>query len=227
MNWIWFLLMGFSLVFGAINGRMGEVTDAAIAGAELAVELAIGLIGVMALWLGIMKIAEATGLVRGLARLLKPILTRLFPDVPGDDPAMGAITMNLAANMFGLGNAATPLGLKAMQELQRVNPHKECASDAMCTFLAINTSSVQLFPVMAVALMAEAESAEPRLWRSPRRALYGGSPFSRSRTQRSRERRRCRHELPDPDAAIDFGLGDPGVVGHDSVGGLGSAGACV
>ena len=161
MNWIWFLLMGFSLVFGAINGRMGEVTDAAIAGAELAVELAIGLIGVMALWLGIMKIAEATGLVRGLARRLKPIRTRLFPDVPGDDPAMGAITMNLAANMFGLGNAATPLGLKAMQELQRVNPHKECASDAMCTFLAINTSSVQLFPVMAVALMAEAESAEP------------------------------------------------------------------
>lgn len=161
MNWIWFGLMAISLIFGALNGRMKEVTDAAIGGAELAVELAIGLIGVMALWLGIMKIAEKAGLVKGLARLLKPILTRLFPDVPGDHPAMGAMTMNLAANMFGLGNAATPLGLKAMQELQEVNPHKDIASDAMCTFLAINTSSVQLFPVMAVALLADAKSTEP------------------------------------------------------------------
>ena len=161
MNWIWFGLMAVGLLFGAINGRMQEVTDAAVAGAEKAVELAIGLVGIMALWLGVMRIAERAGVVTLLARLLRPLLRRVFDDVPPGDPAMGAMVMNIAANMLGLGNAATPLGLKAMQELQRLNPRREWASDAMCTFLAINTSSVQLIPVSAIALLASAGSREP------------------------------------------------------------------
>jgi len=161
MNWIWFGLMAVALLFGAANGQMQQVTEGAVAGAKLAVELAIGLVGIMALWLGVMRIAERAGFVTFLARLLRPLLRRLFDDVPPDHPAMGAMVMNIAANMLGLGNAATPLGLKAMQELQQLNPRRDWASDAMCTFLAINTSSVQLIPVSAIALMVHAGSREP------------------------------------------------------------------
>jgi len=129
--------------------------------AKIAVELAIGLIGIMSLWLGIMKIAEQAGLVAKLAGLLKPVTTRLFPDVPPDHPAMGAMIMNISANMLGLANAATPLGLKAMEELNKLNKKLGTATDAMCTFLVINTSNVQLIPATVIALRAAAGSTNP------------------------------------------------------------------
>ncbi len=146
--------MAVGVIAGAITGRIDEVTEAAISMAKTAVEISIGLIGIMALWLGVMKIAEESGLIRAIARLLRPITIRLFPDVPPDHPAIGSIVLNMAANILGLGNAATPLGLKAMEELQELNPRKDTATNAMCTFLAINTSSVQLIlPATVVALM--------------------------------------------------------------------------
>jgi len=154
LNYIWFGMMAISVVVGIFNGRIDAVTEAAINMSKLAVEISIGLIGIMALWLGIMKIAEASGLIRIIARGLKPITIRLFPDVPADHPAIGSIVLNMAANMLGLGNAATPMGLKAMEELQELNPKKDTASNAMVMFLAINTSSVQLIiPATVVALM--------------------------------------------------------------------------
>jgi spore maturation protein A len=129
--------------------------------AKVAVELAIGLIGIMALWLGLMKIAEEAGLIGHLAAALKRVTTRLFPEVPADHPAMGAMIMNISANMLGLGNAATPFGLKAMEELNKLNKRPGTATDAMCTFLVINTSNVQLIPATVIAVRAVAGSANP------------------------------------------------------------------
>ena len=159
LNYIWFGMMAISVVAGIFTGRIDAVTDAAISMSKVAVEISIGLIGIMALWLGIMKIAEASGLIRIIARGLKPITVRLFPDVPADHPAIGSIVLNMSANMLGLGNAATPLGLKAMEELQELNPRKDTATNAMVMFLAINTSSVQIIvPATVVALMGVAAS---------------------------------------------------------------------
>jgi spore maturation protein A len=159
LNYIWFGMMAIGVVAGIINGRIDAVTEAAINMSKVAVEISIGLIGIMALWLGIMKIAEASGLIRIIARGLRPITIRLFPDVPADHPAIGSIVLNMSANMLGLGNAATPLGLKAMEELQELNPKKDTATNAMVMFLAINTSSVQLIiPATVVALMGMAAS---------------------------------------------------------------------
>ena len=145
------------MVVGTITGRIDEVTEAAITMSKTSVEIAFGLIGIMALWLGTMKIAEDSGLIKIIARWLKPITIRIFPEIPSDHPAIGSIVLNMAANMLGLGNAATPLGLKAMKELQELNEHKDTATDAMCTFLAINTSSVQIIlPATVVGLMGAA-----------------------------------------------------------------------
>jgi len=135
--------------------------DGFIKYAKTAVELAIGLIGIMALWLGVMKIAEASGLVAKIALFVRPVTTRLFPDVPPDHPAMGAMIMNISANMLGLANAATPLGLKAMEELNKLSKKAGTATDAMCTFLVINTSSVQLIPATVIALRSAAGSSNP------------------------------------------------------------------
>ena len=157
LNYIWFGLIFISVVIGTITGKIDQVTDAAITMSKTSVEIAIGLIGIMALWLGTMKIAEDSGLIQIIAKSLRPITIRLFPDVPSDHPAIGSIVLNMAANMLGLGNAATPLGLKAMKELQELNKHKDTATDAMCTFLAINTSSVQIIlPATVVGLMGAA-----------------------------------------------------------------------
>ena len=159
LNYIWFGMMFIGVVAGIFTGRIDEVTAAAIDMSKVAVQISIGLIGIMALWLGIMKIAEKSGLIQIIARGLKPITVRLFPDVPADHPAMGSIILNMSANMLGLGNAATPLGLKAMEELQELNPKKDTATNAMVMFLAINTSSVQLIvPATVVALMGVAAS---------------------------------------------------------------------
>ena len=159
LNYIWFFIFFISVIVGTINGRIDAVTESAIQMSKTAVEIAIGLIGIMALWLGTMKIAEKSGLIGLIAGVLKPITIRLFPDIPQDHPAIGSIVLNMAANMLGLGNAATPLGLKAMEELQELNQDKDTASNAMCTFLAINTSSIQLIlPATVVGLMGAASN---------------------------------------------------------------------
>ncbi len=159
LNYIWFGMMAIGVIAGIFNGRIEAVTQAAIDMAKTSVTIAIGLIGIMALWLGIMKIAEESGLIKIIARGLRPITIRLFPDVPEDHPAIGSIVLNMSANMLGLGNAATPLGLKAMQELQELNEQKDTATNSMVMFLAINTSSVQLIlPATVVALMGAAAS---------------------------------------------------------------------
>lgn len=161
INIIWAVLLLTGFIVGAINGNIQEVTDAAIANAETGVSIALGLIGIMTLWLGIMKVAEEAGIVQGLAKLISPVTRRLFPDVPEDHPAMGAIVMNVAANMLGLGNAATPLGLKAMGEMQKLNETKDTATDAMVMFLAINTSSVTLIPASTIAILSAAGGTNP------------------------------------------------------------------
>ena len=176
LNYIWLALLVIGILVAAGKDitqpldpttqtqypNLTRVTNDGIVGsAKKAVELAIGLIGIMALWLGVMKIAEQSGLIAQLAKLLKPLTTRLFPDVPADHPAMGAMIMNISANMLGLSNAATPLGLKAMEELNKLNKKVGTATDAMCTFLVINTSNVQLIPATVIAIRASAGSANP------------------------------------------------------------------
>jgi spore maturation protein SpmA len=161
LNYIWLALVLLAVTIGGANGHLKEVTDGAFEGARTAVTIALGLIGIMALWLGVMRLAERAGLVQRLALLLRPIMSRLFPDVPNDHPAMGAMLMNMAANMLGLGNAATPLGLRAMRDLESLNPHPGTATNAMCTFLAINTSSVQLIPTTAIAILVAAGATDP------------------------------------------------------------------
>ncbi|WP_260293802.1 nucleoside recognition domain-containing protein [Sedimenticola hydrogenitrophicus] len=170
MNVVFFLLVliafltaawrQFSLPAADIT-PMDALSRAMIDSATGAVELALGLVGVMALFLGLMKIAEQGGLLKILARLIRPLMVRLFPDVPADHPAMGAMILNMSANMLGLGNAATPFGIKAMQELDRLNPCKGSATDSMVLFLAINTSSITLLPTGVIALRASAGSADP------------------------------------------------------------------
>ncbi len=161
LNHLWLGMLVVAVLIGGFTGHLKETTDGAIDSAKTAVTLALGLIGVMTLWLGIMRLAERSGLVSVLARVLRPLLQRLFPDVPGDHPAMGSMVMNIAANMLGLNNAATPLGLRAMRDLETLNPHPGTATNAMCTFLAINTGSVQLVSVSAIAILAAAGSKSP------------------------------------------------------------------
>jgi spore maturation protein A len=161
MGAIWTLLVAASVAVAAARGRMAELTAAAVDSAGRAVTLAIGLVGVMALWLGLVRVAEEAGLVRAVARAARPILRRLFPEVPADHPAMGAMVMNVSANVLGLGNAATPFGVKAMQELERLNPRKGVASDAQALFCALNTASLQLVPASVIALRAAAGSRAP------------------------------------------------------------------
>jgi spore maturation protein A len=134
--------------------KLRAIASAAFEMAEFAVTLALGLIGIMALWLGMMRIAEKSGLIEKLVVIVAPLMRKLFPNVPVNHPAMGAISLNMTANILGLGNAATPMGIKAMEELQKLNPNKDTATNAMCMFLAINTSSVQIVPpVTLIALM--------------------------------------------------------------------------
>lgn len=162
LNLIWLLLLASGIVVAAINGHVEVVTEAALGAARGAVAVCFDLIGIMALWLGIMKIAEKAGIIRILARILKPFLRRLFPSVPSDHPAMGAIILNLSANMLGLGNAATPFGMKAMQELQQLNRGDQHeASEAMCTFMALNTSCITLIPATIIGIRLSFSSSNP------------------------------------------------------------------
>jgi spore maturation protein SpmA len=162
LNWIWLALVLVSVAYGGLTGRMQAVSDAILASARGAVELVIGLVGMMVFMLGLMRVARDGGLVRAVARALAPLMRRLFPDVPPDHPAMGAMVMNFATNILGLGNAATPFGLKAMVELDRLNPRPGVATDAMAMFLAINASSITLMaPTGTIAVRAAAGSADP------------------------------------------------------------------
>jgi spore maturation protein A len=161
LNYIWLTMVIVAVVLGGINGKIEEVTKSAMDAATGAVTIAIGLVGVMALWLGIVKIAEDSGLMSLLARAIAPIMKRLFPDVPPGHPAMGSMTMNIAANMLGLSNAATPLGIKAMEDLETLNKNPGIATNAMCTFLTINTAGLQLIPATVISIMASAGSKDP------------------------------------------------------------------
>ena len=161
LNYIWLALVLLAVAIGGWNDRLKDVTVGALDGAKTAVTIALALIGFMALWLGVMRLAERAGLVQRIARGLRPIMRRLFPDVPPDHPAIGSMVMNMSANMLGLGNAATPLGLRAMRDLETLNPRPGVATNAMCTFLAINTSSVQLIPATAIAILAASGSTRP------------------------------------------------------------------
>jgi len=161
INLIWLLLLVVGIVYAGVQGRIDVVTQSAINGAEGAVALSLKLIGVMCLWLGIMRIAELAGVLRCFARLLSPLICFLFPSVPKNHPAMGAIIMTLSANMLGMGNAVTPLGIKAMQALQQLNPKKDTASDAMCTLLALCTAGFTLIPGTIIAIRSAAGSVNP------------------------------------------------------------------
>lgn len=154
MALVWFLLLALAFASALAGGEMGGLTEGALQGAESAIGLAIALAGILALWMGLMRIADEAGLTRKLASLLRPLLRRLFPEVPKDHPALDSMALNFSANMLGLGNAATPLGLRAMEQLQTLNDQPKVATDAMILFLVINTSSVQLIPATTIALRA-------------------------------------------------------------------------
>ncbi len=153
MNYIFYVLLVLSIVFGAINGRLSDVVNSIMTGADKAVKISFSLIGLMAFWLGMIKIAEKAGLVELIAKLIKPVTRKLFNEIPSEDSAIGNIAMNFSANALGLTNAATPIGIRAMQDLQKHNKNKKTASNAMCMLLAINTAGFQLIPASVLAIL--------------------------------------------------------------------------
>ncbi|SHJ20917.1 nucleoside recognition domain-containing protein [Desulfofundulus thermosubterraneus] len=162
VNYVWLGMIVFGILVAGANGQVEVVTRAALEGADKAVKTSLNLIAIITFWLGIMKLAEAAGLVRALARLVRPVTRFLFPGVPANHPAMGAIIMNLSANILGLGNAATPMGLIAMQELQKLNRgDPRTATGAMCTFLALNTSCITLIPTTIIGIRVMYGSTDP------------------------------------------------------------------
>jgi len=162
LNYIWVGLMLISIGVAAFTGRITQVTEAAFNAAKAAVEIAIDLIGIMALWLGLMNIAQKAGLIQLLAKAFKPIGRRLFPEVPSEHPAMGAMVLCIAANWLGLGNAATPLGLKAMEELQDLNPQKDTTTNSQAMFLTLNTASVTLIPATIIGVRVSLGATNPQ-----------------------------------------------------------------
>ena len=161
LNIIWALMIALSAVAAIINGKVEYMVSHIPVNANRAIEISISLIGVMAFWLGLMKVAEDSGAVGALARILQPVMRRLFPDIPKDHPAMGAITFSIVSGMLGLNNASVPISIRAMQALQKINPDPSTASNAMCLFLVITSSSVQLLPTTAIAALANAGSLNP------------------------------------------------------------------
>lgn len=162
LNHIWLALILIGVAVAALMGRMSQVVNGILSQVEAGVmSIALPLAGILMLFLGVMRLAEKSGAIDVLSRLIRPVMSRLFPDVPPEHPAMGAMIMNMAANLLGLGNAATPLGLKAMKHLDELNPRPGTASNAMCTFLAINTSAITLIPAAAIGLLAARGIANP------------------------------------------------------------------
>ena len=161
MGLVWTFLVVAAVVTAAFTGSVAALTGAIAESAGKAVTVALGLVGVMTLWLGLMRVAEEAGLVTQVARLVRPLMRRLFPEVPADHPALGSMVLNLSANLLGLGNAATPFGVRAMQELETLNPRQGVATDAQALFAAMNTASLQLVPATVIALRAGAGSRAP------------------------------------------------------------------
>lgn len=161
MNIIWLALIVVSVVFAACTGRLDAYTAAVFDAGKAAVEVSLFLLGIVALWMGITRIIEDSGLIHHLSRSFRPLIRRLFKGVPDDHPAAPLITLNFLANLFGLGNAATPLGIEAMHELQKINADKEQVSFEMMTFIVINTASIQLIPFSVIGILAAYGSPNP------------------------------------------------------------------
>ena len=161
MNYIWYFLIVISIIFGAINGTLNEVANAIFTGVESAVKIVLTLLGIMTFWLGIMKIAEKSGIVEFLSKLLRPIAKRIFSEIPEDSPIIGDVAMNFSANALGLANAATPMGIKAMEGMQKINKDKESASNSMCMLLSMNTAGFQLIPATVIAILAANGNTSP------------------------------------------------------------------
>lgn len=161
MNYIWFLIILISIASAAYTGKIDAVVNAIMTGCQKAIETGLYLAGIMAFWLGIMKIAEKSGLVQKIAQLIKPAAKFLFPDIPEKNPVIGDIAMNFTANAFGLANAATPIGIEAMKKLQDLNKDKNSASNDMCTLLAMNTAGWQLVPATVIAVLVSCGSKNP------------------------------------------------------------------
>jgi len=161
VNWIWLSLILIGIITAALQGNIGLLNHALFEGAKTGVTISFGLISILVFWLGMMKIAEEAGLLRWISQLLRPFVQWLFPEIPKDHPAIGYILSNMTANIFGLGNAATPMGIKAMQELQELNPDKERASASMATLLALNTSSITIIPTTIIAIRMTYQSSNP------------------------------------------------------------------
>ena len=154
MNYIWYFLIIISIIFAAFNATLDEVTKAIFFVFELSIKIGLTLTAIMTFWLGIMKIAEKSGIVEFVSKLLTPVTGKIFPEVPRNNPVIGDIAMNFSANALGLANAATPMGIKAMQGLQKINKDKNSASNSMCTLLAMNTAGFQLIPATVLAILA-------------------------------------------------------------------------
>lgn len=163
INYIWIFFILSSLVIAIFTGKIADVTNSILISAKMAVTIAISLIGIMAFWLGMVKLAEKSGLMHLIAKIIRPITNFLFPQIPKDNPALGNIATSFAANALGVTNAATPIGIKAMQEMQEINPDKDTASNPMCMFLAINTAGFQLIPASAMAILAAVGCKNPTI----------------------------------------------------------------
>lgn len=161
MNVIWLVLIAVSVVTAVVTGRLEELTKAFFEGAKSAVEISLFLLGIVSLWLGITRIIEDSGLIHRISHLFKPLITRLFKSIPADHPSITSITLNVLANFFGLGNAATPLGIKAMQDLQSLNDRKDTITWEMMLFIIINTASIQLVPFTVLGILSDFGSGNP------------------------------------------------------------------
>jgi spore maturation protein A len=161
INYIWFFILAFGIIFGVLTGRGDALSKGIILSSQSTVELVVKLVGIMCLWCGVMRIAEKSGLMQKIARLLKPVLKLIFKDAARDERALGAIVMNLTANMMGLSNAATPFGIKAMEEMDRLNKNKGTASNDMALFLVLNAACIQFVPTTIIAVRVACKSQNP------------------------------------------------------------------
>ena len=161
VSYIWLFLISIGIIFSFFTGNLDTINDSILTNGNKALELMLSILPIIVLWTGIMKIAEESGLLKRFAKLVEPLLSKLFPSVPKDNKALGYIASNIATNMMGLGSAATPFGLKAMSELQKINPKKDTASTAMITFLVLNTAGVTIVPTTVLALRIAHGSANP------------------------------------------------------------------
>ena len=191
MNYIWGGMILLSLIVSVFTGQVEATSAAAVSGAADAVETCIALLGIMCLWTGLAKIGERAGLVKMLAKILRPLTRLMFPKLDKDSSVLGSIVMNMVANLFGMGNAATPLGLKAMNELDAVNRHRQTASNAMCMFVVLNTASIQLIPTTVISLRQTYGSAAPAeilipIWISSVCALTVGITMAKFFERRTR-----------------------------------------